>query len=321
MSTPLPTRIGGAVLGTMTFGDTVDEATAARIIDLSANAGVRMIDTANAYAAGRTEEILGRVLTGHEGRFLVATKAGMPHDDAGDAALLSREGIHRSLEGSLRRLGMDKVDLFYLHQPDRSTPVEETLETVGGLLSEGRIGAYGVSNYAAWQVAEMNATADRLGIDRPVVAQQLYNLVARRIENEYAEFARTAGLHTMVYNPLGGGLLVGRHRFEERPDSGRFGDSRLAGMYTERYWNARLFEAIRSLTDIAAGAGISLIELSLRWLLSKPVTDSVLVGGSRPEQISDNLAVIARGPLDDDTVAACDAVGEELHGPMPAYNR
>jgi aryl-alcohol dehydrogenase-like predicted oxidoreductase len=312
---------GPAVLGSMTFGDTVDESAAAEIIGLAADAGVRMIDTANAYAGGETERMLGRLLAADPDRFRIATKAGMPHRDADGRPLLSPAAVRASLEGSLQRLGRDRVDLFYLHQPDRDTPVEATLTAIGELLAEGAIGAWGVSNYAAWQIAQVQATADRLGIARPVVAQQLYNLVARGLETEYAEFAQTTRLSTMVYNPLGGGLLAGRHRFAERPAEGRFATSRLAPMYTDRYWNEQLFTAIDALGRIAADAGMPLVELSLRWLLGRPVTGSVLVGGSAPHQIGANLAALAEGPLPADAAAACDEVGRALHGPMPAYNR
>lgn len=310
---------GTAVLGSMTFGDTMDEAAAAETLALAADAGVRMVDTANAYAGGETERLLGRLLAGD--RFLIATKAGMPHPDAGDRPLLSPAALRDSLHGSLKRLGRDRVELFYLHQPDRDTPIEATLTAIGELLAEGLIGAYGVSNYAAWQIAQIQATADRLGIAQPVVAQQLYNLVARGLDTEYAEFAQTTGLSTMVYNPLGGGLLTGRHRFAERPADGRFGSSRLATMYTDRYWNEQLFTAIDALARIAADTGVPLVELSLRWLLSRPVADSVLIGGSAPHQIAANLAALAKGPLPADAVAACDEVGRALRGPMPAYNR
>ncbi|MCC3764475.1 aldo/keto reductase [Glycomyces sp. TRM65418] len=312
---------GPVVLGSMTFGDTVDETAAAEILALAAEAGVRMIDTANAYAGGETERMLNRLLAADPDRFLIATKAGMPHPDADGRPLLSPAALRASLEGSLKRLGRDRVDLFYLHQPDRETPIEQTLTAVGELLAEGVIGAYGVSNYAAWQIAQIQATADRLVIARPVVAQQLYNLVARGIEAEYAEFAQSTGVSTMVYNPLGGGMLVGRHRFAERPTEGRFVTSRLATMYTDRYWNEQLFAAIEALARIAEDAGISLVELSLRWLVGKPVTDAVLVGGSAPHQIDSNLALLAKGPLPQDVVAACDEVGRTLRGPMPAYNR
>jgi aryl-alcohol dehydrogenase-like predicted oxidoreductase len=154
-----------------------------------------------------------------------------------------------------------------------------------------------------------------------VVAQQLYNLVARRLEEEYFEFAEATGLQTMVYNPLGGGLLSGRHRFGERPSEGRFGDSRLAGMYTERYWNAELFAAIDTLGRIADEAGLPLSELALRWLLGQERVSSMLLGGSKVSHLQANLAAAARGPLPEDVVKACAEVGVALRGPMPAYNR
>lgn len=178
-----------------------------------------------------------------------------------------------------------------------------------------------MSNYAAWQIADVRHAAAEAGAPQPVVAQQLYNLLARRIEEEYTEFAATHGLLTMVYNPLAGGMLTGRHRFDQDPSSGRFADARIAGMYRQRYWDHALFDAVDALTRVADGAGLSLTDLSLRWLLSKPATGALLLGGSRAEHLRANLAAVAAGPLPAETVAACDEVGASLRGPMPAYNR
>lgn len=125
----------------------------------------------------------------------------------------------------------------------------------------------------------------------------------------------------MVYNPLGGGLLTGRHRFEQAPDNGRFGDSKLAAMYRERYWNEDLFRAVTDLTRIASEAGLPLTDLALRWLLSRPSTDALLLGGSKVEHLKANIAAASAGPLPADVLAACDEVGARLRGPMPAYNR
>ncbi|WP_456284310.1 aldo/keto reductase [Microbacterium sp. JZ101] len=309
------------VLGTMTFGDTVGKDDAARMIDVALGAGIEWIDTANAYVGGETETILGELGVARRDGVRIATKAGMPHADAGDQPPLSAAAIRASVEGSLCRLRADRVDLFYLHQPDRRTPVEETMSAIADLVGEGVIGELGVSNYAAWQIAELGHVAERVGAPRPVVAQQLYNLVARRIEEEYLEFAATTGLATMVYNPLGGGLLSGKHRFEQRPAEGRFGDSRLAGMYTQRYWNADLFAAIGELSEIADGVGVPLSEFALRWLIGRPGVDSLLLGGSKLSHLEANIAAAARGPLPEDALAAADAVGVRLRGPMPAYNR
>jgi aryl-alcohol dehydrogenase-like predicted oxidoreductase len=313
--------ISRLALGTMTFGDTVDAATAEAMLDRALDGGVTMIDTANGYAGGATETMLGALLPSRRDRIQLASKAGMPHPDAGDHPLLSAAALRACVDGSLQRLKVERLDLFYLHQPDRATPLTETLGAIADLVAAGKIGQLGVSNFAAWQIAEVNHAADAVGAPRPVVAQQLYNLVARRIEEEYVEFARTTGLTTMVYNPLGGGLLSGQHRFEERPTSGRFGDSRLAAMYTERYWNPELFSGIRDLAGIAEQAGLPLSELALRWLLSREVVGSVLLGGSKLSHLETNLAAAARGPLPDDVLAACDEVGSRLRGPMPAYNR
>jgi aryl-alcohol dehydrogenase-like predicted oxidoreductase len=315
------TPLSRLVLGTMTFGDTVDSAGAARMLDVALEAGVTGVDTANGYAGGATEEILRPLLPSRRDRIVLATKAGIPHPDAGEHSPLSAKGLRASVEGSLARLGVERVDLFYLHQPDRAAPIAETLTTIGELVAEGKIGALGVSNYAAWQIAELNHVADEVGAPRPVVAQQLYNLLARRIEEEYVEFADTTNLLTMVYNPLGGGLLTGRHRFEQEPSSGRFADSRLAEMYKRRYWDSALFEAVDALSRIADDAGLALTDLSLRWLLSKPVVGALLLGGSKIEHLQANLDAAAAGPLPTDVVEACDAIGASLRGPMPAYNR
>lgn len=313
--------ISQLALGTMTFGDTVPEEVAAGMLSAALDAGITVVDTANGYTGGATEEMLAKLLPGKRDAVILASKAGMPHPDAGDHSPLSAEGLRRSVEGSLRRLATDRLDLFYLHQPDRKAPLEETLAVVGQLIAEGKIGAWGVSNFAAWQISELNAAADASGTPRPVVAQQLYNLLATRIEDEYLEFAQHTGLLTMVYNPLGGGLLTGKHTFAESPTEGRFGSSRLAEMYKKRYWDPRLFEAIRQLGDIADGAGLPLPELSFRWLLSKPGVGSILLGGSKIEQLQANIDAAAKGPLPADIVRACDEVAAEIRGPMPNYNR
>ncbi|MFI6695023.1 aldo/keto reductase [Streptomyces sp. NPDC050433] len=317
----IPVPLSRLVLGTMTFGDTVDRTGAAAMLDTALDAGVTGVDTANGYAGGESERILAALLPGRRDRIVLATKAGIPHPDQGEHAPLSAAGMRAALEGSLGRLGTDHVDLFYLHQPDRSTPLAETLTAVAEFVAEGKILALGVSNHAAWQIAELVRTADEVGAPSPVVAQQLHNLLARRLEEEYVEYAAVTGLRTMVYNPLGGGLLTGRHNFTQTPDSGRFGDSKLAAMYRQRYWDERLFDAVGQLGRIADEAGVPLTELALRWLLDRPSTDALLLGGSRTEHLRANIAAAQAGPLPAEVTAACDEVGAALRGPMPAYNR
>lgn len=321
MSAFPPLAVQPVVLGTMTFGDTTEPTEVARIVDAALAAGVTWFDTANVYAGGRSEEILRDLLRGHDD-VVVATKCGMPAADVeGEQALLSPSAVRTAVEGSLRRLGRDHVELLYLHRPDRATPIDETLTAVAELVREGKVGALGVSNYAAWQIGELVRAAEAVGAPRPLVSQQMYNMVARRLDEEYAEYSATTGLATIVYNPLAGGLLTGRYDFDTSPVSGRFATAANAATYRERYWDPRLFDAVRRLREVAADAGMPLPEMALRWALGRPVCSSVLIGASRVDQLEANLHAISRGPLAPDLMLAIDEVGHDLRGPMPAYNR
>lgn len=316
----MTSTIPAVILGTMTFGDTVDEATAAEIVAAALDAGVTWFDTANSYSDGLCEQIVGRIL-GRRSDITLATKVGQPQSELGTEHLLSAPNVRRSVEASLTRLGRERVELLYLHKPDRSTPLAETLSEVAALIRAGKVGQFGVSNFSAWQIAEIVATAREVGAPPPVISQQLYNLVARRLEEEYQEYAVTTGLATAIYNPLAGGLLTGRYSQDSAAGHGRFGDARNAREYRSRYWDGRFFAAVDKLSAIAAGAGLPLAELALRWTVGRPVVQSVLLGGSRVSHLRANLQALAHGPLPQDLIDAADAVGAELRGPMPAYNR
>lgn len=306
------------VLGTMSFGDTADRAALTAMFETAIAAGVNSIDTANGYAGGTTEALIAPLVRRYRDQIVLATKAGMPHPDAGDHAPLSAAGLRASVEGSLRRLDVDVIDLFYLHQPDRATPLAETMDTVAALRAEGKITALGVSNYAAWQVLDIVHHAERLGMPGPVVGQNVYNLVARRMEDEWFEFAATHGVLTMCYNPLAGGLLVNRPG-DEVPS--RFTGSVLAEMYRKRYWTPEVLNAINTLADLAEEAGITLVELALRWMISVPGPGAILLGGDKVAQLEANLATLAKGPLDEELTARCTAATDPIKGAMPAYNR
>jgi aryl-alcohol dehydrogenase-like predicted oxidoreductase len=309
------------VLGTMTFGDSVDERTAAQMIDDFLAAGGTGIDTANGYAGGRSETMLARLLRDHRDQVVLATKVGIPHPDADDTPPLSIEGIRRCVAGSLHRLNTDHVDLLYLHQPDRATPIGQTLTVLQELLDNGDIRAWGVSNFAAWQIAELRYTAADLGIPDPVIAQQIYNVVATRLDDEYAEYASVTSLPTVIYNPLAGGLLTGKHSPREEPPTGRFGGTGLGAVYRDRYWNSTVFTALDALQTLANDAGMPPAELALRWAISRPVVDAVLIGGSRPENIRSNLAALDKGPLPTELTDAVTDISASVRGPMPPYNR
>lgn len=316
VGTPL-TRI---VMGTMSMGDTADAAASEALLEAALEAGITGIDCANGYARGTTEALIAPFVKRHRDGIVLATKAGMPHPDAGDNAPLSRAGLTASVEGSLRRLGVDSIDLFYLHQPDRKTPVGETMQTVASLHQAGKIRALGVSNYSAWQTLEVIQAAKDLGTIVPIVGQNVYNLLARRVEDEWVEFAATHGLVTMCYNPLAGGLLVRVPEGAGAP--ARFSEgSSLAEMYKKRYWTPELLAAVAELGKVAEGAGLSMPELGLRWLISQPGAGAVLVGGDRTEHLASNLESLLKGPLPDDVLSACQMISDPLKGVMPAYNR
>ena len=303
-------------LGAMTFGDQVDLPVARVLVAQAVEAGALMIDTANVYASGRSEALLGEVLPEVRDRVVVATKVGIPTSEA-DTSPLAPSRVRQEIEASLRRLRTDHIDLYYLHQPDRSTPFEDTLSAMASLIQEGKVRAWGVSNFAAWQIAELRHLALALGMAPPSFAQQQYNLVSRRIEDEFTEFARTAGVGTVVYNPLAGGMLTGKHLDSAVPLEGRF----TSPMYRERYWNAQVHGAVQRLRELADELGLSMVQLALRWLLSGEVATSVLLGASRPEHLAENLAAASDDPLDAQTLEVCDSVWATLRGAAPAYNR
>lgn len=312
-------HVGRVVYGTMTFGDQVDEREAAEMVHACRDAGVTMFDTSNNYAGGASEEILGRIVKPFRDEVTISTKGGS-HVDQQDSAVvgLTRKAIHEAVDGSLRRLGVDHIDLYYFHRPDWNTPIEESLEAISEVVAAGKVRHVGQSNYAAWQIAEMTCLSERHGWPQVRVSQQMYNLLGRRIEAEYAACARRLNLSTIVYNPLAGGLLTGKHRRERVPESaGRFARP----VYRERYWHPVLFEAVERLREVADASGLTLVELSLRWLLGQPLVDCLLLGASSLEQLRTNLAALEGPPLDEQTLAACDDVWSGIDGAAPHYNR
>lgn len=283
-------------LGTMPFGDTVDEADAAAIVSAAVEAGVSELDTAVTYAGGRSEEMLGRILRDLP-EVRVSSKVGMQQPEQGGP--LSRSEVVRCARLSVERVGRP-LDTLYLHQPDRSTPLAETVAGLGDVLAQGLARRLGTSNHASWQVAELVAECRAQGVDAPLRAQQLYNPIARGLEVEFLPFAAERGVEVVVYNPLAGGLLSGRYRSGSTPAEGRFGTSMVAELYRGRYWHEEFLAVVDSLAELSDQAGMPLAELALRWTASHPQVGQVLVGASRPEQATVNLAALARGPLPDD---------------------
>ncbi len=311
-------KVSRLCMGTMTFGDQADEAESIRMVERCLDAGVTFFDTADAYNKGVSEEILGKALRGRRDEVVVATKVFNPMGPGENDRGLSRRHILKAVDDSLRRLSMDYVDLYQLHQPDYTTPLEESLGALDELVRSGKVRYAGVSNYAAWQICRALWICDRRDWHPIVSVQPMYNLIARGIEQELLPMCREFGLGTLVYNPLAGGLLTGKHTKGTKPDEDtRFGRKE---MYRGRYWHDRLFDAVSRLGEVADKAGISLVELSLRWLLSQPDVSCIILGASSPAQLDQNLAACS-GPLPEDVLEGCDAVWDELRGPIPDYNR
>lgn len=292
------------VFGTMPFGGQVDAREAARLIDLAWDGGITRFDTANVYNDGRSERILGRCLRGRQ-TALVSTKVGGRYASRKEG--LSRKHILKACDGSLKRLGVERIDVYYMHQPDPETPVEETLAAMESLLDAGKINRVGASNFAAWQVVEMTRTVS--------VVQPMYNLLARGIEREFLPMCREFDLDVLVYNPLAGGLLTGKHRPGKPARGTRFCNNE---MYLKRYWHDAMFRAVADFARVARDTGKTPVQLALQWLRAQKV--GIVLGATRTAQLKECMAAL-NGRLDDAALKACDRVYDRLHGPIPGYNR
>lgn len=311
-------RVSRVCCGTMTFGAQTDEATAIEMVSTCLDRGINFFDTANAYNAGGSETILGKALKGRRDRVVLASKVAAKMGAGPDESGLSRAAIRRAVEDSLRRLQTDYLDLYYLHWPDDSVPVEESLDAMAQLVREGKVRRLGASNYASWQVCRMLSLAEQKSLPPISVTQPMFNLLARGIEQEFLPMCREFGIGTVVYNPLAGGLLTGKQRFEAPLPGTRFD---LMKGYVDRYWHEANFDALQELSAIAHDADRSLVSLALNWVLHHTPVDCIILGASKREHLDENLCAIEQGPLPAEAVAACDRVWGRLRGPSPKYNR
>jgi len=298
--------------GTMTFGGQTDEQASVHMVERCLDAGINFFDTANVYTGGTSETFLGRALKGRRHRVILASKVSNKVGDAPDQRGLSRPAIRRAIDESLTRLETDYLDLYYMHLPDYSTRIEESLAAMAELVQEGKVRHIAQSNYAAWQVTQMQ------GIVPVLVSQPMYNLLARGIEQEFLPMSKEFGIANVVYNPLAGGLLTGKHSAEEPIRGSRFDKNK---MYLDRYWHADDFSAVEAVRGISKQSGRSMVSLALCWLLHHTAIECVILGASKPEQLDQNLAAAGEGPLDGETLAALDKVWERLRGVTPKYNR
>jgi 1-deoxyxylulose-5-phosphate synthase len=306
-------------LGTATFGKQSEERMSHDILSSAADAGINFIDTADGYPmgadlslVGRTEEITGRWLKGRRDRFIIATKGGAPMGPSSWDQGTSRKHLLDAIDGSLRRLGTDYVDLYQLHIDDASTPLDESLEALDVIVRSGKARYAGVSNILAYRLARALGRSDVLHITRFVSVQPRYNLLFREIERELLPLAQEEGLAVIPFNPLAGGLLTGKYRKDESPEKGRFSAEvgPFGALYQQRYWHDREFQTIETLRDIAAQQRVSLAALSVSWVLENRVITSVIVGASSADQLTDTLAAVNL-KIDDDLKTRLDELTAE----------
>jgi aryl-alcohol dehydrogenase (NADP+) len=291
----------------MTFGLQCDEPTAAAILDRAAEGGIDFIDTSDAYPLGGdlttrgiTEEILGRWLQGKRDRFIVATKCFAPTGPAPFDAGNSRKHILAAVDASLRRLQTDYIDLYQLHGYDPATPIDETLGALDDLVHQGKVRYVGCSNFLTYQLVRAIGRSETLRLARFDSVQPRYNLLFRQIEREMLPFCGEEGVGVIPYNPIAGGLLSGKHsRTAPPPEGTRFTLGSAATAYQDRYWHDREFDTVEALRQLAEKAGVSLVTLSIAWVLASKAITAPIIGASRPEQLDASLAA-AEFMLDDD---------------------
>lgn len=283
-------------LGTMVFGEASDRGTpedqALRLVDSYIEAGGNHFDLANVYAGGSAEEIVGRALKGRRADAVISTKVRWPTGSGPNQAGLSRRHINDALEASLRRIGTDVIDVFYMHGWDAFTPLEESLRAFDDLVRAGKIRYVGVSNFAAWQTMKALGLGDRNGWAKFIAAQYQYSLVVRDVEAELTPLCLSEGVSLVPWGPLGGGFLTGKYKAGQRPDAaaGRIGGTPDAW---EESWARRATDAnwrtLAAVEAVAQTHDATPAQVSLAWLLAQPAVASVVIGARTPEQLASNL--------------------------------
>jgi len=303
--------------GTGTFGGTneffqrwgqTDVSEATRMVDLCLDSGVSFFDTADIYSAGASEEILGQALKGKRQRALISTKATFRFNDALNQVGSSRYHLIRACEASLKRLGTDHIDVYFMHGFDALTPVEETLRALDDLTRSGKIGYIGASNFSGWQLMKALATSERYGLARYVAYQGYYSLIGRHYEWELMPLGIDQGVGLMVWSPLGWGRLTGKIRRGQPNQSGRIAAGGAEGgpPVSDEY----LFGVVEALDAVAAETGKTVAQVALNWLLTRPTVCNIVVGARTEEQLKQNLGALG-WTLAPEQVARLDAASRE----------
>jgi aryl-alcohol dehydrogenase (NADP+) len=293
-------RVSRLCLGTMIFGTQLEQDAAFAVMDRALELGIDFIDVADVYPVppnpklwGRTEEIVGAWLRERRPRVTVATKCvnrvGTGANDAGG----SRKHVIEACEASLRRLQVERIDLYYLHHSDTGAPMDETFEALDRLVQDGKIHYVGVSNFEAWQLGLAGATIAERRLARITAVQPRYNLLSRTYERDLLPLCGAAGIGVVPYNPLGAGMLTGKYRRgQEPPADSRFGWGEYGRMYQRRYWSDRMFDVAEAVEAVGRELGVSAARVALAWLLARPGVTAPIVGASRPDQLDDSIRAL-----------------------------
>ena len=296
-------------LGAMTFGAEADEATSFALMDDYAAAGGNLIDTADVYSSGKSEEIVGRWLKARPetaAQMLITTKGRFPMGKGPNDLGLSRRHLGQALDASLKRLGLEQVDLYQMHAFDALTPLEETLRFLDDSIRNGKISYYGFSNFIGWQLTKAAFLAKMGNLAPPVTLQPQYNLLVRDIEHEIVPAALDADIGLLPWSPLGGGWLSGKYKRDVQPTGAtRLGENPNRGQeaYVARNAKDRTWRIIGAVEDAANGLGVSMAEVALAWLAGRPAVTSVILGARSREQLAANLRA-ADLKLGDDVMQA-----------------
>ncbi len=285
--------------GTMSFGGDADEQTSAKLFARCRDAGINFFDCANIYNGGRSEEILGRLMAGGRDELVITSKVNFPTGQGPNARGLSRRSIMLEAERSLRRMGTDRIDVYFCHHFDPNVELEQVLRAFDDLIRQGKVLYMGVSNWTAWQTARALGLAERLGTHRPQVLQPMYNLAKRACEIEILPLAQAEGLGVMPYSPLGGGLLSGKFTPSRKPEKARLTTNE---MYAARYGWEGNYEIAEAFATYADRTGVHPVTLAVAWVKAHPAVTCPILGARNVEQLAPSLAA-AEVDLSDEQVA------------------
>jgi voltage-dependent potassium channel beta subunit len=274
----------------LTYGGYVSEQDAIQSIRRAYEWGINFFDTANVYMRGKAEEVVGRALRDYPREsYVLATKVFWPMGDKPNDRGLSRKHIMEQCNASLKRLGMDYVDIYYCHRYDPETPLEETLRALEDLINQGKVLYIGFSEWTAAQIAEAVHIQDRLQFDRFVVSQPQYNMLVRSIEKEVLPLCEKLGIGQVVWSPLAQGVLTGKYKRGQAIPQGSRASDPSAGTFVQRFLTDAVFDKVEKLETLAGKMGLTLAQLALAWVLRLPGISSALIGASRPEQVDENV--------------------------------